>query len=53
MKNFPGQNAVNAALADTNRATALNLFANGTTIRNNPPRSLVSKAASPAMRRPS
>lgn len=35
-QNFPGQNAVNAALADTNRATALNLFANGTTIRNNP-----------------
>ena len=36
LKNFPGQNKVNAALADTNRATALNLFANGTTIRNNP-----------------
>ncbi len=36
LKNFPGQDKVNAALADTNRATALNLFANGTTIRNNP-----------------
>ena len=36
LKNFPGQDRVNAALADTNRATALNLFANGTTIRNNP-----------------
>ncbi len=35
-KNFPGQDKVNAALADTNRATALNLFANGTTILNNP-----------------
>ncbi|WP_414663418.1 TonB-dependent receptor [Horticoccus sp. 23ND18S-11] len=36
LKNFPGQDKVNAALADTNRATALNLFANGRTIRNNP-----------------
>ena len=36
LKNFPSQDKVNAALADTNRATALNLFANGTTIRNNP-----------------
>ena len=36
LKNFPAQDKVNAALADTNRATALNLFANGTTIRNNP-----------------
>ncbi|MBI5689590.1 MAG: TonB-dependent receptor [Verrucomicrobia bacterium] len=36
LKNFPGQDKVNAALADTNRATALNLFANGTSIRNNP-----------------
>jgi iron complex outermembrane receptor protein len=36
LKNFPGQDKVNAALADPNRATALNLFANGTTIRNNP-----------------
>lgn len=35
-QNFPGQDKVNAALADTNRSTALNLFANGTTIRNNP-----------------
>lgn len=30
------QAAVNAALADPNRATALNLFTNGTTVRNNP-----------------
>ncbi len=36
LKNFPAQDKVNAALADTNRATALNLFANGTTVRNNP-----------------
>ncbi len=36
LRNFPAQDKVNAALADTNRATALNLFANGTTIRNNP-----------------
>ncbi|MBL9199138.1 MAG: TonB-dependent receptor [Opitutaceae bacterium] len=36
LKNFPAQDKVNAALADTNRATTLNLFANGTTIRNNP-----------------
>ena len=36
LRNFPGQDKVNAALADPNRATALNLFANGTTIRNNP-----------------
>jgi iron complex outermembrane receptor protein len=36
LKNFPGQDKVNAALADTNRGSALNLFANGTTIRNNP-----------------
>lgn len=36
LKNFPAQDKVNAALADTNRATALNLFANGTSIRNNP-----------------
>jgi len=36
LKNFPGQDKVNAALADPNRATALNLFANGNTIRNNP-----------------
>jgi len=36
LKHFPGQDKVNAALADPNRATALNLFANGTTIRNNP-----------------
>ncbi len=34
LRNFPGQDKVNAALAETNRATALNLFANGTTIRN-------------------
>lgn len=30
------QAAVNAALADPNRSTALNLFTNGTTVRNNP-----------------
>jgi len=36
LKNFPGQDKVNAALADTNRGSALNLFVNGTTIRNNP-----------------
>jgi iron complex outermembrane receptor protein len=36
LKNFPTQDRVNAALADTNRATALNPFANGTTVRNNP-----------------
>lgn len=34
LRNFPGQDKVNAALAETSRATALNLFANGTTIRN-------------------
>jgi iron complex outermembrane receptor protein len=36
LRNFPGQDKVNAALADTNRGSALNLFVNGTTIRNNP-----------------
>jgi len=30
------QAAVNAALADTNASTALNLFTNGTTVKNNP-----------------
>lgn len=36
LTHFPSQDKVNAALADSNRATALNLFVNGTTIRNHP-----------------
>jgi outer membrane receptor protein involved in Fe transport len=46
------QAAVNSALADPNRATALNLFTNGTTVRNNPATMPAPKSPRPTSRRP-